>query len=299
MTTSDDGPRNDLNLSARKYHGRLVVCRLDELHPHPAYARHRFTVPAEKLSSLAVQGERAFQEPIFITQDHLILDGYARLEFARRRGRSDLPCLQFELSKNEALLWLLHKHRRSNGLNAFGRILLALDLEPWLRERARANQQAGGQNKGSSKLTEVEKLDVRCEIAATAGVSVGNVSKVKRLKTAATAEILDALRCGEVSIHRAWTWSQRGPSDQREALWCHRNERGVTREIRTLISKHRATTSTQALDLLPLLKALFGLDADELGTVDVKLLRARGRTIFITEELVRILAAQRGVLALQ
>lgn len=298
MTISDDGLRTDLGLPAAKHHGRLVTCRLDELHPHPAYARHRFTVPAHKLSSLAAQGERAFQEPIFITQDHLILDGYARLEFARQQGRIELPCIQFELSQDEALLWLLHKHRRSNGLNAFSRILLALDLEPWLKERARANQQAGGQNKGSSKLTEVERLDVRCEIAAAAGVSVGNVSKVKRLKTSATTELLDALRHGEISIHRAWTWSQRGSAGQREALWCYRSERGVTREIRALISKHRAKTSIESLDLVPLLKALSALDPDELRTVNVKPLRAHGRTIFITEELIRILASQRGVLAL-
>jgi hypothetical protein len=71
------------------------------------------------------------------------------------------------------------------GFNAFCRIFLALDLEPWLREKARLNQSAGGQNKGSSKLTEAQRVDVRSQIAAAAGVSVGNVTKVQQLITTA------------------------------------------------------------------------------------------------------------------
>jgi len=59
-------------------HGQQVTCHLDELHPHPSYARHQ------------------------------------------------------------------------------RRILLALELEPWFKEKARSNLRAGGQNKGSSKLTEAE-----------------------------------------------------------------------------------------------------------------------------------------------
>jgi hypothetical protein len=62
------------------------------------------------------------------------------------------------------------------------------------------NWLAGGQNKGSSKLTEAERLDVRREIAAAAGVSVGNVSKVKRLKVTAHPELLqDHARLGNTT----------------------------------------------------------------------------------------------------
>jgi hypothetical protein len=298
MTQSDDGLPNDRSHPPSNQE-RLITCRLDELRPHPAYVRHHLTVPATKLSRLAEQGERVLREPLFVTQDHLILDGYARWELARQQGHGALPCVQFELSEAEALFWLLHKHRRADGLNAFNRILIALDLEPWLKEKARSNQQAGGQNKGSSKLTEAEKVDVRSEIALAAGVSVGNVSKAKRLRTSATAELLDALRSGEISIHRAWIWSQAAPADQREALWCYRSERGVNKEIRALISKHRAKSSPKSIDLIHLLKALSRLEADELASVSVKLLRAHGTTIFITEELLRILNLERGVLAIQ
>ncbi len=49
--------------------GRLVTCRLDELHPHPSYVRHHFAVSITKLSALAEQGDLAFREPLTITRD--------------------------------------------------------------------------------------------------------------------------------------------------------------------------------------------------------------------------------------
>jgi len=104
------------------------------------------------------------REPLVITRDRIVIDGYARLELARRQGRMTLPCIEYELTEQEALHRLLQRLRQSNGPNAFSRILLALDLEPLLTDKARSNQQAGGQNKGSSKLAEAERLDVRKEI---------------------------------------------------------------------------------------------------------------------------------------
>lgn len=133
-----------------------------------------------------------------ITQNRTIIDGYCRWEIARRYGRPTVTCIEYDLTEEEALYWLLCRHRRVEGLNAFCRILLALDLEPWLSEQARRNQSAGGRIKGASKLTEAEKLDVRSEIAATAGVSVGNVTKVKQVLATAHTELQDALRGGEV-----------------------------------------------------------------------------------------------------
>jgi hypothetical protein len=55
-----------------------------------------------------------------------------------------LPGIEYEVTEAEALLWLLRKHLPSKGLNAFDRILLALDLEPSFREKARSNQRDGG-----------------------------------------------------------------------------------------------------------------------------------------------------------
>jgi hypothetical protein len=69
-----------------------------------------------------------------------------------------LPCLEYHLSEAEALQWILRAYKRSNGLNAFNRISLALDLEPVFQERARLNQRMGGQQNGSSNLTDMHLL---------------------------------------------------------------------------------------------------------------------------------------------
>ena len=132
---------------------------------------------------------------------------------------------------------MLQKHRRSNGLNDFNRILLALELEPWLKQQARFNQQFGGQRKGSSNLTEADRLDVRSEIAAVAGVSTGNVSKVRQLASTAHPDLLEALRAGEISIHRA-SILLRKPEQQLEQLMLYRNLRGITRTVNTLLQAH-------------------------------------------------------------
>jgi hypothetical protein len=181
-------------------HSQLVTRRLDELHPHPSFVRHHLTVPASKLSALAELGDLAFREPLVITRECTILDGYARWQLAQLQGRSTLPCIEYKLTEAEALHWILQSHRRSNGLNDFIRILLALELEPGFKEKARPNQRVGGQNMGSSNLTEAGTLDVRCEIAAAAGVSAGNVSKVKQLTAAAHPAIVQVLRSGEISM---------------------------------------------------------------------------------------------------
>ena len=70
--------------------------------------------------------------------------------------------------------------------------------------------------KGSSNLTEDAAVDVRKETAAAAGVSVGNVTKVKQLVGVGHPELLEALRGSEVSIHRAWKWSTGSPDQQIE-----------------------------------------------------------------------------------
>ena len=131
--------------------GQPVICRLNELRRHPSYVRLHLTVPASKLSVLAEQGGQAFREPLAITRERIVIDGYARWELARLKGRLALPCVEYELTEEEALRWLLQKHRRSNGMNDFCRILLAKELEPYLKEKALVNQRFGGRMKGSSK----------------------------------------------------------------------------------------------------------------------------------------------------
>lgn len=282
------------------FQGRLVTCRVKDLRPHVSYERNRLTVSPSRLSALAELGDVVWHEPLTITRDRTIIDGYCRWELARQQGRTSVTCMEHDLSEEEALRWLLHKHRRVEGLNAFCRILLALDLEPWLQEKARSHQRAGGVAKGSSKLTEAERLDVRSEIATNAGVSVGNVTKVKQLSTTASVEVLDALRNGEVSIHRAWLWSGMSPANQWRELMLYRSERGVKKTIRRLLTKHMSESPgpTVSLAVPDLARGLSLFQGHDLNSVLVAALNVPGKGIFVTAELLQLLPAQEELLTL-
>jgi hypothetical protein len=271
--------------------GQLITCRVDELRPHPSYVRHQIAVPVPQLSPLVELGELVFLEPILITQDRTILDGYARWMLARRQGRQTLPCFEFDLPEAEALHWLLQKHRRSEGLNAFSRIIIAQELEPWLREKARSNKQAGGQQKGSSNLTEADKLDVRSEIAAVAGVSTGNVSKVKQLLLHAQPALLQALREGEVSIHRAWLWIQK-PEQQLDQLRLHQNLRGITHQVDLLLQAHNHPTGEEPLDVDRILDALAAMDPERMASILAAEIEIPGEVLLISTGLRQALTSQ-------
>jgi len=249
------------------------------------YARLGITVPVSKLNALIEQGECAFLIPPIVTCDGIVFDGYARLEIARHYGLWALPCLEYDLPREEALQWILRTHQRSNGLSAFHRIALALDLESIFQEKARSNQRTGGQHKGSSNLTKADKVDVRREIASVAGVSVGNVSKVKHLVSVAHIELQEALHSGEISIHRAWLWSQSAVAEQKEALREYRAERGIKKTIRQLVSQHRAKKAPAQARLDHVASQLAAMPPDQVNSVKVDVIRNAGKAIYLTEEL--------------
>jgi hypothetical protein len=193
---------------------RSVPCDPQDLRAHPSYAKHGLKVPPCKLSALRERGKLAFAEFVTITRERTIIDGYARWELAKQLRRPILHCVEYELSEAEALQWLLEKHRRSAGLNDFSRIMLALDLEPDLTEKARKNKHIGGQQKGWSNLTKAQQVHVRSKIAKVAAVSTGNVTKVKQLDDTCVSEFKDALYNDEISIHWAWKLRKESAEDQ-------------------------------------------------------------------------------------
>ena len=273
---------------------QLLTSSVNALQSHPSYVRHRIAVSAAKLSSLCALGDLAFLEPILITQGGVILDGYARCQLARLQGRLLLPCIKYQFTDEQALQFLLHKHRRSDGLNDFCRVILALDLERPLQEKARANQQVGGRQKGLANLSKAQAIDVRSEIAKVAGVSVGNVSKVKQLLGSAQPDVLQAIRNGEISIHRAWLWRREPFEKQREALQLYRSAKGVHQTIRTLISRHESNSIPSIRYLHALFGRLFTLTSDELNTIAFSVFRMPGRAVYITEELCNVLKLERS-----
>ena len=265
---------------------------LDELHPHPSYIQHHLSVSVSQLSALAALGSLALREPIVVTGHGIIVDGYARLELARQRGHKTILCLQHNLTEEEALCWLIQSHRPSRGLNSYCRTLLALNLEPFLRKQAEANQRAGGENKNISSLTEAERLDVRSEIAAAAGVSTGNVTKVNQLRKTAHPKVEQVLRAGGISIHRAWKWSRLSLQQQLRELEEYQNCKSANQTSRRLIQKHVARLSPNQLipsSLGDLLKPFVANRSGALDSIIVTEVDAPGNVAYLTKDALRTL----------
>jgi hypothetical protein len=255
------------------------------------------------------QGQRAFSQPLLVTRDKCIIDGYARWELAKRNGRSTLNCIEYDLTAEEALEELIRKHRRSQGLADFIRIELALDLESYFKDKALLNKRAGGRLKGLSILTAAEKVNSRTEIARVAQVSVGNVHKVKYILTHACSALKEAARTVEISINLAEKWCHEPDAKQRENLRLLRIKRGIRRKARHLVAVELAQVAPlkrdeqviRLSDLVALVNRLTTIAPErskEFGSIEIKLVDGPGRAIFPTAELIRVLTPLQGMLVI-
>ena len=95
----------------------------------------------------------------------------------------------------------------------------------------------------SSILTNIGGRDVRANIAGVAGVSTGNVTKVKQILDTLIPAVRDRLLRGEVSIHRAWRWRTLTATGQRDALWEHLYHDAIKKTVGRLITAHTDAAS--------------------------------------------------------
>lgn len=266
--------------------GRVVRRGTNEIRPHPAYIRLGLVVGTSQLSTVTGLGDLAFTEPVSITHEGVIFDGFSNWEVARLQHRSIVVCIEYGISEEEALYRLIQRHHPSSGLNDFIRICLALEFENSLKEKARANQQASGRNQASSNLTKRERRDVRREIARIAGVSAGNVTKVKNLMDKAHPDVIQALQQKELSIHQAWLWTELSPEEQRKMLSQRQSERGIRRTIQQLVAAHvPKNTSPVKNNLIDLPKLISALQSHTLDSITVVAVDIPGRAVFVTKEL--------------
>jgi hypothetical protein len=286
---------------------RIVTRYVSELRPHPSYTRHNLSVQPFKLAALQDQGELGFSSPVVITQDKYIIDGYARWELAKRKQRPTLYCIEFDLTSEEALEELIRRHRQSQGLVDFIRIELALDLEPYFKERALVNRRTGGRLKGLSTLTGAEKVNSRTEVARIAQVSVGNVHKVKYILNQACSPLREAARRAEISINLADKWSHEPEAKQQEYLRLTRIERGIRKKARQSVADlarlENLQSNPRVFRLSDLMAMSRGLNevapeaSQELDAIEVKIVSGPGRAIFVTQELMSALSRRPEVSA--
>ena len=232
---------------------------VSEIRPHPRIVQLQLTPSFAKMSALTDRGDLAFKDPLTVTHEGIILDGFARWSLASLQGHVRLPCNVRHLDEADALVYLLQGQRRSPGLNDFIRICLALELEPHFRAQARARQRLGGEKKLSSNLTEAQRIDVRARIADAAGVCAANVTKVKSLIDSAHVAVLAALRVEEIRIHRAWKWLESSKDGGLQDYKSFCNEAGMRGTIRTLIAQQVSRRLSIPDDLIELRTALCAL----------------------------------------
>jgi hypothetical protein len=97
---------------------------------------------------------------------------------------------------------------------------------------------------------------VRSKISSETGVSAGNLTKVKHLRTEAHPRVEQALRDGVISIHKAWCLSHLPRLRQVRELEDHQTQKGVNKTSCQLIRKHVATLSLLSSPAATLAKLL-------------------------------------------
>jgi hypothetical protein len=199
--------------------GRTVVRSLQELRIHPVLEEIGFCAVLPELQEvLRCQDTMMPEQPILVTQNGVILAGFGRWRMAVSRQLPSIECLEYTLTDDDALQFMLSLQKRGNRWNAFIRIRLALRLEETLQQRAVTNMQMGGRYKGSATLPKAAQIDVREQIAAIAGAGGRNVSKVKEILDKGHPRILGELAYGSISINRAHLLCGLPRSTQTEAL---------------------------------------------------------------------------------
>jgi hypothetical protein len=179
--------------------GRLVVHFPEQLRMHHALEELRLIGVVDEINEAARLKHQPVHEPILITRNGTILAGFERWRLALFEGRREIDCIEYPLGEDESLPFILTHHRPRRGWNAFVRIRLALTLEPYLQQKALDNMRSGGKFKGWANLPDVQRIDVRQEIASAAAVGARNISNVKTILEVAHPRLIEALRDGTLT----------------------------------------------------------------------------------------------------
>jgi hypothetical protein len=207
--TAECGP----NLVSEELSG-LVMRKVSELKPLPGLEVANIVIPESAVREISRYPTALWQEPVTITQSGEVADRYDIWELAKRQKRETILCLVRELTSEQATRLMLQAQSRRTCIKPYFRIKVALALVSGLRAQGKLNQQAGGQTKGLSKLTEASRVDTRRSVASLAGVGTTQVTKVQQLEKSAIIEVKEALASSQITIHAAWKLSKEEPRNQ-------------------------------------------------------------------------------------
>ena len=263
--------------------GHPVVRFPEQLRLHRALEELGWTGAIDEFNNAARLTNQSVTEPILITTNGTILAGFGRWRLALFEGKREINCIEYPLSEDESLQFILTHHQSRRGWNDFVRIRLALTLEPSLQQRALDNMRAGGKYKGLANLPEAQHIDVRQEIARAAGVCARNVSNVKTILEVAHPRLLEALRDGTLTINRAIQFCKLPRAEQLEEFIRYSEERATNKVIRQCIARPKEEKISP--DVVAVLDALQQQEARQPGSVAVRVGRHKRTVILIGQDL--------------
>jgi hypothetical protein len=263
--------------------GRPVVRSPEQLRLHRALEGLGWTGVIDEFNYAARLKNPSVREPILITTNGTILAGFGRWRLAVSEGSHQISCIEYELSENDSLQFILTHHQTRHGWNAFVRIRLALTLEPDLQQKALDNMRDGGKYKGLANLPDVQCIDVRQEVADAAAVGARNVANVKTLLKLAHPRLIEALRDGTLTINRAMQLCKVPRAEQLEQFIRYSEERATRKVIRQSVSRPgREETSP---NLSAVLESLRQQEARHPGSVIVQVGQLQRTVILIGQDL--------------
>ena len=235
-----------------------------------------------------VQRRRAADEPVRnrTGSDHDEWDDsrcFGRWRSVAFDGGHEINCIEYPLSEDESLQFMLAYHKTRCGWNAFVRIRLALALEPNLQQRALDNMREGGRYKGSANLPEVQHIDVRQEIARVAGVCPRYVSNVKTVLEVARPQLIEALTDGTLRINRAIQFCKLAKAEQLEQFTNYSEERATNKVIRRTITRHKEEKIRP--DIVSVLDALQRQETRRPGSVAIRVGRHKRTVVLMGRDL--------------
>ena len=269
-------------MTAVRDDGRIVVRSPQELRIHPALEEIGFCAFLPELQEVARHRDLALPEqPVLVTHNGLILAGFGRWRMAVSRRVPTIECIEYTLTDEDALQFMLSLQKRRDHWNSFIRIRLALKLEGDLQQQALSNMQMGGKYKGSATLPRAAQIDVREQIAAIAGAGGRNVSKVKEILDKGHPRVLGELANGSISINRAHLLCRIPRARQLEALTEQYCDQAVGEIEHDLFRR----SMNRTLEAAAVLNTLQQQERQQPGSVSIQLSRRKRSVILVGEDI--------------
>jgi hypothetical protein len=269
-------------IETSRLEGRPVVRSPEQLRLHPALKEIGWTLVMDEFNEAARIGP-SITSPILIAPNAIVLAGFGSWRLALFKNKPEIHCIEYALTEEESLHFILTHHQIRRGWNDFVRIRLAMTLEPGLQRRALDNMRTGGKHKGSAYLPEAQHIDVRQEIASAASVCPRNVSNVKTLLETAHPRLIEALRDGTLKINRAIQFCKLLRAEQLEHFIRYSEERITNKVIRQSTAQPKEKTAIR--DVAAILDALRRQEASKPGSVAVRVGRHKQTVVLIGQDL--------------